>query len=554
MTLDWKERLRLANVLYREVTFQAIYALKSGNVFFSGDRKKQSEGPQLAQRRVLQSKITVAVLFLLTFLASAVALRFGRSYFDTSLSTVYFDGAIISLVLVVLFSLVWITGLQVALPFVSSQATTALLVLPLSEEDASWVSFLAFMRLFDAPLITALLFFPLVVGYSLNSVGAGLAIVPGVIATEVLALALSLLTARFFSRSVSGASGGSWSSLVVRWIYLVLWTIPSLVITIFITFSVQIITTLGDWQANDPTALQSVFALFPFPYGFLSASLSGTPGTGLPAIAVPVLLAIIYFVLVVFSIQWIHGAPLALSRISTLSPAKRNAGTELTLTTPAVAVLKKDLRIASRTPAYAFLLLLPLLDAFVLGLFTYLGSPAPFLAQRYAFAGVTVAVLLATFFGPVFFATEVIGFSMTRTLPLSQRTLIFSKTGLIAFVYLMAFAVVAVLVSSRVYDFPSFVLFAVVELPAVVAAAFLEIGVLLERAKQTGVPIASLYSGAWWTTLVVVPGLLVSIAPLALYSYVTLPYLPPLGWMAVVSLTLVLIIGSIVLHGKNVPV
>ncbi len=552
--MDWRERLRLSNCLYREVTFQAIYALKSGNVFFSGDRKREQEGPAVAQRRVLQSKLTVAVLFMLTFLASAFALRYGREFFPTTLSALYFDGTIISLVLVVLFSLVWITGLQVALPFVSSQATTALLVLPVTEEDAAWVSFLAFLRLFDAPLLTALIFFPMAVGLALSSVLAGAAVLPGVLATEALALALSLLTAKFFSRSVSGASGGSLRSLAVRWLYLVLWTIPSLVITIFITFSVQIITALGDWELNAPLTLQAVFALFPFPFGLLAASFATPSVAGGPSNSVTIALALVYFAVVAVSVRWILRAPLALSRITIVSGARRLAGTRLIVTRPSMAILKKDLRIASRTPAYAFLLLLPLLDAFVLGLFTYLGSPAPILAQRYAFAGVTVAVLLATFFGPVFFATEVIGFSLTRTLPLSQRTLILSKTSLIALVYLMAFGVVAVLVASRVNDFPAFVLFAVIELPAVIAAAFLEIGVLLERAKRTGVPIASLYSGAWWTTLVVVPGLVVSVAPLVLYTYFTLPYLPALVWMALLSLSLAAVVGGIVLRGKNIPV
>ncbi|MCL4324180.1 MAG: hypothetical protein M1144_01780, partial [Candidatus Thermoplasmatota archaeon] len=110
------------------------------------------------------------------------------------------------------------------------------------------------------------------------------------------------------------------------------------------------------------------------------------------------------------------------------------------------------------------------------------------------------------------------------------------------------------LVSSKVHNFPSFVLFALLELPAVVAAALLEIGVLLERAKRTGVPMASLYSGAWWTTLVVLPGLLVSAAPLAVYNYLSLPYLPPIAWMAVTACLMLIPIGVLVLRGKNLPI
>jgi predicted permease len=220
----------------------------------------------------------------------------------------------------------------------------------------------------------------------------------------------------------------------------------------------------------------------------------------------------------------------------------------LTLTFPSLAIIQKDLRIASRTPAYAFLLLLPLLDAFVLGLFTYLGSPDPATAGRFASAAVSVAVLLSAFFGPVFFATEVMGFSLTRTLPLTQRTLILGKSFLIVIVYTIAFLLVAVLVASRISDFPLFLLFAVAELPAVVATALLEIGMLIWRAEKTGVPLTNLYSGAWWVTMVSVPGLAVAGTPLVLFHYV-----PSIPWMALSAVLLLGPVSVLILRGRNKP-
>ena len=64
------------------------------------------------------------------------------------------------------------------------------------------------------------------------------------------------------------------------------------------------------------------------------------------------------------------------------------------------AVLTKDLRTASRTPGYAFLTLLPLLDAVAIGLWTYVSSPAPTDALNLALAAVATAALLANLLRP----------------------------------------------------------------------------------------------------------------------------------------------------------
>ena len=39
-------------------------------------------------------------------------------------------------------------------------------------------------------------------------------------------------------------------------------------------------------------------------------------------------------------------------------------------------------------------------------------------------------------------------------------------------------------------------------------------------AEKTGIPISSLYSGAWWATIVVIPGLIVAGLPLLVYTII----------------------------------
>lgn len=542
--MKWGERWRVARTLYRELSFQSIYALKSGNTFLR-ERKDVDPGDR-AERRILQSKITVCVLFGLTALASAALVSEGRYYIPTALTPMYFDATIFALSLVVIFSLVWITGLQVALPFLSSQALTALRALPIEEEDLEGISALAFLHLFDLPLTTAFVLFPVAIFLATGSALAALASLPAIAATEVFALSLSLVTAGFFARTVSGSTGGSLRNLLARWTFLILWTVPSLAITIFIVFSVQILGTLGQWELVQPGSLALLFGVFPFPFAWVIAS-AAIPTTAPPAYMALWTVALgAYSVLLILAGEWLLTAPLRLGRtVAAVAPSPPRSW-RLRTTSPTVAVLAKDLRIASRTPAYAFLLLLPLLDAFVLGLFTYLGNPNPAMADRYASAAVTVAVLLSAFFGPVFFATEVMGFSLTRTLPLTQRTLMMGKSALITIVYIIAFLLVALLVASRIHDFPIFLLFGSAELPAIVAAALLEMGILVWRAEKTGVPLTSLYSGAWWVTMVSVPGLLVAGTPLIAFHFY-----PSVPLMAVLAIGLLVPVAVLTLRGAN---
>jgi predicted permease len=185
---------------------------------------------------------------------------------------------------------------------------------------------------------------------------------------------------------------------------------------------------------------------------------------------------------------------------------------------PSTAVLTKDLRIASRMPGYAFLIILPILDAVSLGLFTFLAGPGSTAAFGLGLAAVTTAALLATFFGPAFFAIEVIAYSYGRTLPLPERSILLGKVMLVVAIYLIAGALVLGLTLPRVFQPALFSAFILAELPAVAAASFLELGILFRRARAKGLPIVNLYSGAWYAVLVSIPGLLVAAIPLVLFD------------------------------------
>ncbi len=370
--------------------------------------------------------------------------------------------------------------------------------------------------------MTALVLTPLALGIALHSLLVGLLVVPGVVAVIILAMGLSLRTGRFFVQHVQGSRGGLRAS-VLRWFYLLLWAVPAFGIYGFVSFGFQIMYGLAYLGRTAPGALGSLLMVFPFPFGFLpvlglggSSSIARVPGGDPWTIG---LAALGYLGLTFGVAWWMRTAPRALSRLSPdVQLTDERKGAELRPVSAPAAILLKDLRTASRTPGYAFVILLPLIDAVVIGLSSYIGAPAPQSVFDLAAAAVSTTAILATFFGPAFFATEVMGYSYTRTLPLTNRSMLLGKSSLIVLIYLVASAIVVSLTVLRLLNVWLFFAFIIAELPGLIAAAFLEIGLLFRQAQKAGVPVSLMSSGAWWATTVVVPGIAIAGLPILLFG------------------------------------
>ena len=433
-----------------------------------------------------------------------------------------YTGTVVAGLLLLELSFLWMVGLQSLPTFLGSQILPVLETLPIPEKKLDRVALLVMLRLFDAPAVTALVLTPVALGIALDSVLVGLLVIPGVVVVIILAMGLSLRTGRFFVQHVQGSRGGLRAS-VLRWFYLLLWAVPAFGIYGFVSFGFQIMYGLSFLGRTAPAALGSLLLVFPFPFGLIPvfglggpASISYLPG-GVPwAIG---LAALGYGGLSLGVAWWLRTAPRELSRLSPeVELTDERRGAKLHPVRAPAAILLKDLRTASRTPGYAFVILLPLIDAVVIGLSSYIGAPAPKSVFDLAAAAVSTTAILATFFGPAFFATEVMGYSYTRTLPLTNRSMLFGKSSLIVLIYVVASAIVVSLTVLRLLDIWLFFAFIVAELPGLVAAAFLEIGLLFRRAQEAGVPVSLMSSGAWWATTVVLPGIAIAGFPILVFG------------------------------------
>jgi predicted permease len=514
----WAYAWALARPAYQELAFQAIFAVRQGN---PAPPVPAEELGRLSLRRVRQSKALVSGVLAVLALGTIVA-------FDPTFETRFivmprglYVASVLAALLVLELTLLWWTGLQVLPAYLSSGIVPLLGSLPVDRATLRRVALLLLARLFDAPALTVLIVTPIAVGIALHSAVAAVLVVPGVVAAVVLAVALALVTGRFFLRRVQGAPGG-FAPTVLRWAYLVLWAVPAFTMYGFLAIAPGVLRYIaGLALIGPPSVLTGVFSIFPFPFATLPA-LGANLGLAGPFTfaAVPVALALgAYVAGLVLVGAWLLDAPLRLaSEGLQASPSPAGASTGLTVLGPAAAVLRKDLRTASRSPGYALLILLPLLDATALGLWTFIAAPLSANVLSIAIGAVVSAALLATFFGPAFFAIEVMGYSYVRTLPITQRSVLRGKVALVGLIYLTATGIVVGLTLLRVFSPALFVAFALAELPAILAASILELALLFRRARRRDVPITSLYAGAWWAFAVSVPGLLAAGAPLVVFE------------------------------------
>ncbi|MGC2289012.1 MAG: hypothetical protein WA688_04055 [Thermoplasmata archaeon] len=518
--------VRLSEIAYLELSFQAVYALRQGNVLAAEAPREPGELADTARRRVAQSKFLVSLLIVLLVGGSMLTLtNIVERFFLVGPGAVplpLYTGTVIAGLLLLELSFLWMVGLQSLPTFLGSQILPVMETLPIPDKKLDRVALLLMLRLFDAPAVTALVLTPIALGIALHSVLVGLLVVPGVVVVIILAMGLSLRTGRFFVQHVQGSRGGLRAS-ILRWFYLLLWAVPAFGIYGFVSFGFQIMYGLAYLGRTSPSGLGGLLLLFPFPFGLLpvfglggSSSITLLPGGDPWTIG---LAALGYTALTLGVAWWMRTAPRALSRLSPdVQLTDERKGAQLRPVGAPAAILLKDLRTASRTPGYAFVILLPLIDAVVIGLSSYIGAPAPKSVFDLAAAAVSTTAILATFFGPAFFATEVMGYSYTRTLPLTNRSMLFGKSSLIVLIYVVASAIVVSLTVLRLLDLWLFFAFVIAELPGLVAAAFLEITLLFRRAQAAGVPVSLMSSGAWWATSVVLPGIAIAGLPITLFA------------------------------------
>jgi predicted permease len=420
-------------------------------------------------------------------------------------------GSVSTFLAVVLF-LISFMGLQVSTSFISSKATDVLRPLSLSRSDISRIVFLCFLRIFDIPLVASVTVLLLAYYFVGGSVLGGLVAFTGVIVTEAFALTLTMGLARFFYSRVAGGGGRSRWKTLLRFAFMLVWILPSFAIYFVVNFAEQIVQSFASLTQGFSSVLQLFVVLYPLSYGYLVSFVTFSQSIDYLTVALSVVACLGYVTLAAYCVRWVTRTVggIGATGVST-APREVVKDTIVSPQVPWLGTIRKDLRVASRSPSYASLFLLPAIEAAVLAMSFSSFSEVGLSSTLGLLTGMSVVVLMLP---PMLVSIEGLAASYMRSLPLKKKTLISAKTLLSTFTYAVSLVVLFIVALLMGKSYSYILTFGAIHLFSVAAATMLELIILANKFWKEGFAIGNIYARLSTYILIILPGLAVVMIPI----------------------------------------
>src|SRR5579884_1820931 len=473
--MKFTEAWKLSQIPYQELVFKSF--IKSRGISYIS-RTYLSDGKSSNEkmiRRVIRSaagnKIIVALI-----IAVASFISFIQSEYQyTTLSILI--GSSLSLLMIFGYTLLY--EIQFLPSMLDEQPTEVLYSLPIYNSDISYILTLAFIRAMDFIIIVDIAVPSLLVLILTHSLLASFIEMIGTITSIALATGLAIYLLKIFYK-ITSQEKKSKAESIVRLTFTIVW--GALVMSLGLLYNYNTYLTPGLEKIITEGSVTSILFLSSIPsfsFSFLILSTLGSKSyiasyaaTGFSAF---------YVGLSVLVILW------SLSTIGTFNNLHRNTNREaprdlkLVLRGQTVGYAIKDFRIASRNPTTAFLLAAPVLEAAIV-LFPLITANV---------IG-TITVLVGTAIGGIFTCFVVVGLltaegtgiEYTRTLPLSTNTIMHSKAFTATISYIPVTIIFALLGVLKPAIFGSVSLIPLWELPAVAAAALVEMIIMKSSGEE----------------------------------------------------------------------
>ncbi|MEM3747764.1 MAG: hypothetical protein QXN67_09965, partial [Thermoproteota archaeon] len=322
--------------------------------------------------------------------------------------------------------------------------------LPVSSRDVSKILLMCFIRIFDVPLVAAMLIIPMAYGVSYGSIPGALTVLLSIMITEVFALAIAVFLAfSFYSKVIKGGGRSSLRTLL-RLFYMLVWIIPMFLMYAVMSLAVQMVSLMKTLTQSLSYLLT---LLYPFSLGFLASLATFLKIDDLRTAALLVGSSLLYLALAAYSFKWLVKRVVGIG-FGSIATGSRMEVKEVSINPgpPWLGVLKKDLRIASRSPSYFSMLAMPVIQIIIFS-FTSLypdagGASAEFLPPMFLLLFM-ISLLMVLILPPALLNTESIAYSYVGSLPLGKRMLILAKTILSSTVYLASLLVLLTITMLR---------------------------------------------------------------------------------------------------------
>jgi predicted permease len=474
--IGWREAWGIAGRIAFEVQFRSAMAMSAGSM--TRTIQKQIDR---ARSNARFNKFTVS------FFLGMLAVIFGVIVWGTLSGafgtpseyqwiTVAFT---VSIFCLMGFSFLIFWGIMVSTSFISTNAASIGHYLPVSRADTGKLALLAYIRLFDSQMISLIVFFPLaygvviylIFGSTVPAILGTLACLVAFLITVGMAIAVMLILALYFYTRIQTA-GGSRLNNIIRLLFIVLWVAAIMGFSLSFQLLNIIIPLLESISIQLAPLWYILFFGYPFSMGTFVVLATGIPGT--PPFWIDLLVVILYGGLAILGVRWARNF---LQGVGTGNIAVASSGVarpvSLKVSRVGVALLRKDIRIATRTPGQAIMFFLPILTMIpVLLQFTFELSVVH-VSDVLIF--IVIPTVMLGFFSIFFLSVEARGMAYTMTLPLPTERILRAKAHLITLVSLIIPVLVLAFAFIKPFTNPVSFLIAFSMVPAVYVSAYISL-------------------------------------------------------------------------------
>ncbi|MFX1581669.1 MAG: hypothetical protein ACFFCJ_05560 [Promethearchaeota archaeon] len=468
---------RIAGRLSSEVQFRTNLEMGGGAFRDSIERRVKNARTNTTLNKVAMSIILGFFIAIYGFITRTL------TFFPIVLPGIHTGievAVITSLFLGIAFTLLMFIGLMQSTTYVSCDIASLTLQLPITNNDAEKIAFLGYFRLFDIPILVVLVGFPIALGIATFSILGSLACLATTAITIVLAISVLLLLSHLFYTRIQSLGGSRFRGFI-RILFVLFWAFSFVAFSLSYQLISYLIPLIQLLTVTATTFDWILPLLFPFSLGYFVAFLSGLPGLSSVSLITCLIGTLLYITLGLLGLRQSRRILISVSQapITPQLPTKIKP-ISVQSSSHHVAIIQKDLRLASRNPSQAIFLITPIATGIILhfSLLSFLSLPFP--ADTFFFMIIAITPFMIIFFSIFLLSTETHGASLTSSLPLHTRVITQSKALLATFSYLPLFIIQIILLFILPLQNPPFLLAIIVsQIPLVYTTSLIAISLFV---------------------------------------------------------------------------
>ncbi len=425
------ESWRHAGVVSQEVRFQAFLEANPANL------ARVKENPDKISK-ALKSQSRISVMFSTMILIMLSVLTLAASAFDTDLGNPDARLAVgFAVYLILSFVVIFFLNLTTTTGLFTSGAMRLPSTLPLTRVELEQLNFMTFIRIFLAPVVLSMVIFPI---GCLIIFGPVVAILSLVACASNVSIAIGALikVSKWFHKKTHQTDESRISSLVrvAASLGIVIGMISIYSIGSYLPDLIRFIIGLSSSMGEGFFTILAL--IFPFSFGFLAASIAFSAIIPFNTFLASLVGTAFYSVVAIVSYKRSGESlrAITLGGISTSSPGLLKE-VAVETTSPLQGMIRKDLKLATRNIASAFIFAIPIFLVVILFPMIQYWSDGPMrslpalVALEYAnlFGGISLVSVLM-------FDTQ--GASIHEGLPIKSRLILKSKTAIIMVPYALS--------------------------------------------------------------------------------------------------------------------